>query len=45
MIYPFSTKLRIRQYPKTLQEAVDVRRKVKFKEEKNNNKSNTKKTE
>ena len=31
------------QYPKTLQEEVDVIRKVKFKAEKNNYKSNTQK--
>ena len=31
------------QYLKTMQESVDVMRKVKFKEEKNDDKSNTKK--
>ena len=31
------------QYPKTLQEEVDVIRKLKFKAEKNNDKSNTQK--
>ena len=31
------------QYPKTLQEAFDVMRKVKFKPENNNDKSNTQK--
>ena len=31
------------QYPKTLQEAVDVRRKIELKAENNNDKSNTQK--
>ena len=45
LIYYFSIQYTIKndQYPKTLQEAVDVMRKVKFRPEKNNNKSNTKK--
>ena len=45
LIYYFSIQYTIKndQYPKTLQEAVDVMRKVKFRPENNNNKSNTKK--
>ena len=45
LIHNFSIKYTIKndEYPKTLQGAVDLMRKVKFKPEKNNDKSNTQK--
>ena len=45
LIHDFSIQYAIKnyQYPKTLQKAVDVIRKVKFKSEKNNDKMNTQK--
>ena len=45
LIHDFSIQYAIKngQYPKTLQEAVDVMRKVKFKAEKNNDKSSIQK--
>ena len=41
MIFPFSTRLRTINIQKTLQEAVDVMHKFKFKAENNNDKINT----
>ena len=45
LIHDFSVHFVIKQYqyPKTLQESVGVMRKVKFRPEKNNDKSNTQK--
>ena len=45
LIHDFSIQYAIKngQYPKTLQEVLDVMRKVKFKSEKNNDKSSTQK--
>ena len=45
LIHAFSIQYAIKnsKYPKTIQEAVDVMRKVKFKAEKNNDKSSTQK--
>ena len=45
LIHDFSIQYVIKnnQYPKTLQEAVDVMHNMKFKSENNNNKSNTQK--